>query len=325
MGSDISRPKFHHYLSEFYLAGFTPTGTVDDQVRVLDSVERKVFLSKPSETGGENYYYRYDESDSVPDRFAYEKTLSIWESDVSKVFRSIIVTEELPQSPDQLELLVSYVAHLEQHAPFPRNEFLKRVDDIGNDYRFFPSESEFSEYFDSMAEKGMRPDYAFNYEEYRQFANAEEFSIKNFLIAMHKLAASKNTELFTQLNWALFRTEQPAITFVTSDGPVLRVNPWNTSLHNQDEKVIIFPLSKTLMLSGSSGEIPGTHTIPSKRVAAFNSLRLAFHHRHVFFPHPNTLFLDKAHQPVMRTFSYGNLAFALKDLLPESLREATLK
>jgi hypothetical protein len=75
----------HHYVPEFYLAGFTASGEKDDFLFVFDKDKKKQWKSKPNSIAFEHDYYRFDFKGLGPDYI--EKNFAIFESKASKVIK----------------------------------------------------------------------------------------------------------------------------------------------------------------------------------------------------------------------------------------------
>lgn len=81
--NNISRR--HHYLSQFYLGGFTMKGTKDDNLYAIDIKEGRDFEPKPANVGAKKDFNRIKLPNTRPD--ALENSLSEFEDHVAKVLR----------------------------------------------------------------------------------------------------------------------------------------------------------------------------------------------------------------------------------------------
>ena len=72
----MSEPRQHHLLPEFYLAGFTDTGTRDGMLHVSDYRRSRRYRVRPGQAARERDFYRIE----VPgeDRNVIEKDYRAW-------------------------------------------------------------------------------------------------------------------------------------------------------------------------------------------------------------------------------------------------------
>jgi len=87
-------PKRHHYLSQFYLAGFTSTGKKDGDLYAFNIEKRKVRKSNVREEGHEKYFNRI-QAEGFDENYL-ENELSKFESKASDVLKKIIKDRRLP-------------------------------------------------------------------------------------------------------------------------------------------------------------------------------------------------------------------------------------
>jgi len=74
-------------VSVFYLAGFTPSGKDADRLWVLDQIQGKQWVSKPSAIAHRRDFYRVEASGIEPD--AVERILGALEGKAATVLREI--------------------------------------------------------------------------------------------------------------------------------------------------------------------------------------------------------------------------------------------
>ena len=118
MTENMSKPRRHHYLSQFYLAGFTSNGNKNGDLYCYDLKKMKVRKSKVKEEGHEKYFNRI-ESDNLSEDYL-ENELSKFESDAVEVIRNIIINKSLPSAPKDWGTLLYYLALLGVRNPVIR-------------------------------------------------------------------------------------------------------------------------------------------------------------------------------------------------------------
>jgi hypothetical protein len=126
----IKQPRAHHFVPEFLLAGFTPSGKKDDFLHVIDNEGAKRWRAKPKEVAHERDFYRVEASDGAPGTL--EKNLSNVEGKAAAVIRSVLETAEMPVGQAK-ETLMLFIALAAARVPRTRDYFvgpLKKVVEI---------------------------------------------------------------------------------------------------------------------------------------------------------------------------------------------------
>jgi hypothetical protein len=72
--STLSEPRAHHFVPQFWLAGFTETGQKDGRLWITDLKKGKQWKSTPRKAGHRRDFYRF--SDPQLDPVAAEKAYS---------------------------------------------------------------------------------------------------------------------------------------------------------------------------------------------------------------------------------------------------------
>src|SRR5215217_2573068 len=103
----MSEPRQHHILPEFYLAGFTDTGTRDGTLHVFDYRRGKRYRSKPRQVARERDFYRVDVPGLHPN--IMEDELAAQESAFAPVLRRVLADRTV-HGPEELGHVLSFVA-----------------------------------------------------------------------------------------------------------------------------------------------------------------------------------------------------------------------
>src|SRR5713101_4902026 len=93
----------HHFLPQFYLAGFTYSASRDDFLWVLDQSEAKQWRARPAEIAHQRDFYRVDLPGVAPD--SIERAFSIFEARAAPIVKRVIDTRHLPSGEDFVVLL----------------------------------------------------------------------------------------------------------------------------------------------------------------------------------------------------------------------------
>ncbi len=120
------QPRQHHYVPQFYLAGFTATGTVDGPLHVLDRELEKSWPSTPKGTAHARDYHAVNLG-SGQDPMFVEKAMAICEGKWAAALKEVVERNALPQG-DSLSDLLAFVAFLAVRVPRIRSEVADFVD-----------------------------------------------------------------------------------------------------------------------------------------------------------------------------------------------------
>ena len=120
------QPRHHHYVPQFYLAGFTATGTINGTLHVLDREQQKSWPSTPRATAHARDYHAVDLGLGQDPMFV-EKTMAVCEGKWATVLKAVVEGRALPQD-DSLGDLLAFVAFLTVRVPRIRNQVTDFID-----------------------------------------------------------------------------------------------------------------------------------------------------------------------------------------------------
>ena len=123
---DIARR--HHFLPEFFLSGFTPSGSRDDFLNVFDLENKRRWQVKPIKAGAERDFNTVEVVGLSPD--VIEQGLSDFENHVAKILTWIEANEAIPEEEDLIYLL-NFVALLHVRNPASRNTINEALGQLG--------------------------------------------------------------------------------------------------------------------------------------------------------------------------------------------------
>jgi hypothetical protein len=121
-----NQPRHHHYVPQFYLAGFTAIGTSKGTLHVFDREQQKSWPSTPRATAHARDYHAVDLG-SGQDPMFVEKTMAVCEGKWATVLRAVVESGILPQD-DSLGDLLAFVAFLAVRVPRIRNQVAEFID-----------------------------------------------------------------------------------------------------------------------------------------------------------------------------------------------------
>jgi hypothetical protein len=252
----MSEPRQHHILPEFYLAGFTNTGTRDGLLHVFDYRRGKRYRAKPRQAARERDFYRIE----VPgeDRNVIEKDLSRLESELAPTLRRVTETDVV--SYEDLSDLLSFASmvHVRGRKGLERIYLgLEEKITSGLEDGSLPRD-EWERIVDALRREGTDPTTLLTYEEARRRAADGVWAPVAPRQLVLGVLPDMQRVIFDALVphvWSLAVAVPEAGEFICSDSPLTwsRVEPWEAgfkedeSLHDLD-LTVTFPLNKKLAL-----------------------------------------------------------------------------
>ena len=111
----MSTPRKHHFVPQFYLGGFTPSGSKDDQLYVLDLATCHHWRSSPGDTACQKDFYVLEVSGEGDPR-ALEKLFSEFETAGAEAIRFVVDRERVPDGK-LLDKLIDFLAIMSIRVP----------------------------------------------------------------------------------------------------------------------------------------------------------------------------------------------------------------
>jgi len=288
----MSEPKKHHYISQFYLVGFSEKYKKDSSLFCYDLIDKKLRISKPGNEGFEKYFNRIEYNEINPNEL--EKALAQCESSISKAFKYIVNNKSLPKG-EQFRELIYYVSLLGVRNPSIRDSFNEFQTDLAfKALSLTLKDKEDWEKFIKETNKENDNKYAnVSFEDMKEFIRSRRWNVvesNDNKIFRELLAVDAVYQLSMKRKWSLFFIEKSNNIFITSDRPVKLF--WNDkSEYNfgpafgDKNSELVFPINKNIILWGS-------YNMPSiikkdtndEEIATINSLQLLYYKRHLYSP-----------------------------------------
>lgn len=247
--------RFHHYVPEFYLAGFTLSGDRDDLLWVRDHKQKKSWQARPANAAGERDFYRIDGEEPN----AVEQALGDLENHAAEVLRRIQATRALPEG-DDLGTLLGFLAFQITRVPQFREMFERNHRHLSKaQCRMALSHPRFFEQLlEEMRREGKDIPRGFSRETILEFLEDEsrytieipqELSIRNMAWATEALLP-----ILAQRNWLLFIAKDDQDDFVCTDRPVI-LTPTQAGAppfigFGNPRTEVIMPISRQMALAG---------------------------------------------------------------------------
>ncbi len=284
----LNGPKRQHYVSRFYLDGFSRSGNI----AVYDRVQGKVRIQSTSDTGVSNHFYTVKDGQGK-NRFGIEEMLSKIESDSAPTIIKMSAQREI--TIDERTNIAMFVAMAISRTPGRIEAIKARSGDMFK----FVIRNIFSDL--EVIKKGIRRNATPQYSEEEvekeakeliEFAFSDNYNVKTHKKFALKIAIDEFSEIAPILsgrNWLVLHRDSEKHSFITSDAPVLlttiakRVPSfWGVGFGNSDA-LVMFPLTEScsLMIFGNEGKYLH-RTIDSKEIRRLNLMFAAHSHRFIF-------------------------------------------
>jgi hypothetical protein len=280
----------HHFLPQFYLAGFTDSGNKEGTLWVLDKENLRQWESNPKGAAYCKDYYKIDVKDA--DENAVENAFGEFEGQAADVIRRTVTSEQLPKDEDFI-VLMNCVALFWARVPRIRNIKSRLIENILKKVNrmMVASPQMYKGFSDRMRQDGKElPEGADDYEAMKRFVESDEYTVdfdqtwhvRNMLEAMDKLMP-----ILMKRSWSLLIAQRGAGSFICSDSPVtltwtkdieLPVPPGFALKHT----AVAMPLNSRITLLGEFDRPSVVAPVPLRYVAYCNSLVAATAQRFVY-------------------------------------------
>jgi len=294
--ADIARD--HHFIPQFFLGNFTPSGTKDDLLWVTDRKERKGFPGKPRNVGFQKDFYRADIEGAPPD--IVERILGWFEGFAAPAVKHVLEQHSLPDRPE-FDHLMELIGLLVIRVPAARQRVDRALDQILKKIvrQRFNNPQVLRTQFEKMRQEGVQGiDYEnMDYEELVRFAqNEDRYTIsldKEWFLGQMLQASVPAQKMVFDRNWTVFVADEDAGEFICSDAPVCLT--W-TDMSRQDRVArldehgtdLTVPLGKRTALRGRyEPEQPAVARCDRKMVAHINIRTISSGKRFIYSSNRN--------------------------------------
>lgn len=290
----------HHFLPQFYLAGFSASSSKDDFLWVFDQTEVKQWRARPADIAHQRDFYRVDLPGVDPD--AIEQAFSIFETRAAPVVKKIVDTRNLP-SGEEFVVLLNLIAWIAVKIPGLRTSLGKFIEDVAKKTMglVVATPKRWEATLGRMREQGYELGHNVNYEDMRAFVESDEFRVemaRNWYIRVVLNMMDAILPYLAARRWSLVIAEPDTGYFTCSDRPVALI--WTTEMpafysagFGMRNTQLTFPLSKEVGLIGEFDGEPTRNTVDRRRVAGFNSRTGIYAERFVYSTFQNFYWLRK--------------------------------
>ena len=244
----------HHYVPQFYLKGFSDPDLRNEQLHVIDKVNRRHFVTNPRNIASQRDFNRIN----LPDHSIneVEERLAQIESEAARVLKFIAENATLPKDDIDMDYLINFAAILSTNNPQIRDRLIDRDREITKQMMLSMVESR--EVYESRL-SGLGIEDKIGYEAAKAFAESEKYTIDiedpgGYYLARVFYGIDKSVlPVFYTMRWSLVIAEESETDFITSDLPAVLfevVNPILPTPHETDStKYITKSLELTMPLN----------------------------------------------------------------------------
>jgi hypothetical protein len=279
----------HHFVPEFYLAGFTVSGSKDDYLYAFDQVTLKQWKARPAELAHQRDFYRIDLPGVSPD--AIEQAFAKFEARAAPVIARISETLTVPSGED-FAVLMNLVAWMAVKIPGIRSTISDFVDRVSK--RMLRLMVSTPERWRATVERARADGVEIgnaDYEHMRASIESERYQIvaenRNWFIRLIMEMMDAILPYLVTRRWSLLVPEDGAGYFICSDRPVSLIwatddrRPFPPGFGLRNTQVTV-PLTKTVALLGEFEGKPETAKIGRLGVAGLNSRTAMYAERFLY-------------------------------------------
>jgi hypothetical protein len=290
------RPRHHHYVPTFYLAGFTGDETGDGAFYVIDLQKKTQRRSTPKRTAHRHDFHRVDLG-PTQDPMVIERKLAELEGEWSRVVNDLIRQPTLPCGEALCDLL-AFVAFMAVRVPRIRDEVARFMDRVHKaELMAAVATPEGRAYFQNAANEHWQTLPASKRAKLRRLlpsapdvnAMAQYISWGEFTVTVDKTWHVQNMiEMALTLlpvlgmrRWRLVVVADDAPDLICSSSPVCLT--WSTAITSLyapgfglRNTLITLPINRRLMVESTFEDLPATMVLNRDHVAAMNSRTAMF-------------------------------------------------
>ena len=207
----------HHYVPQFYLKEFLDSSLPNEQLHVIDKVDRRHFITSPRNIAAQRDFNKINIQGHAVDEI--ESHLAQIEGQAATVLRDIAQTATLPQNRD-MDVLVVFIGILAVNNPQIRDSLINTDREIAK--QMMQSTVESREAYESrLSELGI--ENPIEYEIMKAFVESENYTIDDpdgyYLARVFVGLYDVVLPFFENMLWSLVIAEDDASDFICSDRP----------------------------------------------------------------------------------------------------------
>lgn len=288
----------HHYLPQFYLAGFAVPSSKLVTVRSVPTGETKTV--SPYGAAWVRDFYRVAVEGLAPD--AVEANLSRLESDAAQVVRALEASQSIP-SGDDYRILMTFIAFMALRVPAFRAAYEDPLVDVVRDVnRFVTFNAErWRAFLNQAGEKAARFK-DLSHTEAAALLERGQFTVSldtTYHVGVMLQNAPRALSLLERRKWSLATADPAQGDFITSDQPVYLgwTHPLPAFLRAGlalEHTEVVFPISSRSILVGSWEGPSGVVPFDRREIAETNNRLLLQTDEEIFYADDRFPLVDTA-------------------------------
>lgn len=284
----MSKTRNHHYLSQFYLRGFTKSGGTKENLCVYDKSQNKYFKSSPRNIASQRDFNRISHPENPN---VIEDELAKVEGVLSVSFREIIEKKNYPNEK-QFNHVVNFITLAALRNPKMRNLFDDFYKKIADKLMMLTMASE-ERYLSQCLQAGIKEEDMIPYDKQKAFVEDKSrytLEINQEVHITSELQILDNlNDILLERHWYLIVTNEEVGEFITSDYPVSLISLVDTGPYGVGfglkKTEVVFPISKHLVFIGVFEEyenVDKTIFATKKLVESINARTFQFANQQVY-------------------------------------------
>lgn len=294
----MSSARNHHYISQFYLKGFTKSGGKKSNLHVFDKRQSKYFKASPRNVAAKRDFNRIS-VDGYENHI--EDELAKTEGELAHTFNEMIKNKRYPNN-DQMMDILHFIALVALRNPKMRELFdnvYKQIAETIMNITVSTKESYESQV--AQMNEYMGTSHNVDYEEMKKFIEEKRYKLE--INQEQHIPVEFNTiesilPILEKRNWYLIISNEEMGEFVTSDFPVTLISlidrgPYGVGF-GLSKTEVSFPISRYLALVGVFETYSLSNTIFATKdmVASINGRTVAYAKDQIYSAHKQFEYLD---------------------------------
>lgn len=297
-----NQPRRHHFVPQFYLAGFTLDGTANGALHVLDKEQLKRWRSTPQGTAHKRDFHAIDAGPGG-DPMYFEKGLSKLEGHWSTVLREVVETEAIPDG-DPFDDLMMFIAFQGVRVTGVRDILSSFINDVSKQQiRMTLATAEGRAGFRQVLEQDGGELTDDEFEQLVEFGRREEFDVdfeQTWHVQQIVRSALGLAPLLSQRKWCLWVCEDDSPDLICSDRPVAAT--WAVPMpglmrpaFGTPNTIVSVPLNRRMAMVSMIEEKLPEQRLDRAGVAAVNSMTAMYGNR-IFSPESDFVWTMRDYQ-----------------------------
>ncbi|MFQ5714545.1 MAG: DUF4238 domain-containing protein [Candidatus Scalinduaceae bacterium] len=293
----MNNPRNHHYVSRFYLSGFTKSGGSKGKIYVFDKTRKKSFETNPRNVASQRDFNRVEIKGNENE---VENALSGFEGITATAFKRIINNKQFPDEED-FSCLINFMCLLairnlrfrENFGDAKKRTYEQIMDIVVSNEDIYMSQMK-------KLEKSTGEKYDLDYHAMKSFIDEKRYTIEipsHSFVYTELSVFDKVLPSFFKRNWTMLISNSKVGEFVTSDHPITLISASESKAialgfrHKNTE--VAFPISRYLAIVGRyETGLPATLKATPRLVADINGRTINYSKSQIYSSDKNYYFMD---------------------------------